>query len=132
MTFGKDGRAMSTCHKCGCQDHRCGEARGLYGIAGELWCWKCAAVEIERLRAIHTKLLRGETVVKDNAIRKLEDLAARLNAVGRWQCDQAQEVTETGKLLLDSAAWLKKAARNVCGQGFFGCRLGPDCDSDHK
>lgn len=38
------------CHNCGCLNHRCGDAQGLWTIDGKLWCWKCAAAEIERLR----------------------------------------------------------------------------------
>ena len=67
-----------------------------------------------------------------NAIREVQDLAGKLDAIGRWQQDQLQAETATGQLLLESAAWLRKAARNMCGQGYFGCRGGPDCDSDHK
>jgi len=67
-----------------------------------------------------------------NAIRDLEDLASKLDAIGRWQEDQVSHETATGQLLLKSAAWLRKAAGNICGAGFFGCRGGPDCDSDHK
>lgn len=39
-----------TCHKCGCLNHRSGDAQGLYSIAGQRWCWKCAAAEIKRLQ----------------------------------------------------------------------------------
>jgi hypothetical protein len=34
--------------------------------------------------------------------------------------------------LFVAAAWLRKAAQNVCKQGYFGCNGGEDCTSDHK
>ena len=32
----------------------------------------------------------------------------------------------------DAAKWLYKASRNICRQGYFGCRAGDRCESDHK
>ena len=34
--------------------------------------------------------------------------------------------------LIEAADWLDKLSRSVCGQGYIGCRGGPECDSDHK
>jgi hypothetical protein len=36
------------------------------------------------------------------------------------------------KDMADASVWLIKTSRNICGQGFFGCEGGEDCDSDHK
>jgi hypothetical protein len=35
-------------------------------------------------------------------------------------------------LLKDAADKLKWASKFMCGQGFFGCRGGEQCGSDHK
>ena len=67
-----------------------------------------------------------------NSIREVEDLALQLQTLGRFCCDSAQAVTEHGKLLLDSAEWLRKLSGNMCGAGYIGCTGGPECDLDHK
>lgn len=64
---------------------------------------------------------------------ELKDLAARLDAIGRWQEDQVQGHTETGQLLTKSAKWLQMLSKNVCKMGVIGCHGGDQCDSDsHK
>ena len=65
-------------------------------------------------------------------IDEISELAIRLNAVGRWMEDRVSIETETGKLMLDSAKWLKKLSNNICAGGIIGCRGGRDCTSDHK
>ncbi len=34
--------------------------------------------------------------------------------------------------LAKAAEWLEKASRQVCAQGFIGCKGGDNCNSDHK
>ena len=39
---------------------------------------------------------------------------------------------EMSKRLRAISYQLKLASEEMCGQGYFGCDGGPDCDSDHK
>lgn len=39
---------------------------------------------------------------------------------------------EFSKRLLEAARLLEQAGKHMCGQGFFGCRGGDKCTSDHK
>lgn len=69
-----------------------------------------------------------------NAIEKVRELSAKLHALGSWQRYVSQHDTDTSKLLIESAAWLRELANeyNMFGQGIIGCTDGPGCDSDHK
>lgn len=68
----------------------------------------------------------------NNPIKEIRDLAIQLEAIANWQQDIAQSETKTGKLLCESAKWLRRASINICAQGYFGCRSGAACTSDHK
>lgn len=54
---------------------------------------------------------------------KVEELASYLK--GFADSIQNEQIAESSK-------WLKKLARNICGQGFVGCNGGNECGSDHK
>ena len=68
----------------------------------------------------------------NNPIKELQDLAIQLEAIAYWQQDGVQSETKTGILLCESAKWLRKASNNICAQGYFGCRSGTACTSEHK
>jgi hypothetical protein len=71
-------------------------------------------------------------MMADTKIDEVRGLALRLQAIGQWQADQVQHMTETAKTLLESARWLSILSRRMCGAGIIGCRGGADCTSDHK
>lgn len=62
--------------------------------------------------------------MEKNAIDELNELAAYLKGMADSQ--------QGSKTLERASHWLRQAAYNVCGQGYFGCEGGRECDSDHK
>lgn len=71
-------------------------------------------------------------MAEQNSIRQLNRIADQLQAIANWQMDHAGQETGTAKLLMESANWHRECLRHICGQGYFGCRGGENCDSDHK
>lgn len=68
----------------------------------------------------------------DDKIDEVKRLADKLEAIAYWRQDQIQQETQTGRLLNESAKWLRKLSRDMCGRGYVGCDGGHECSSDHK
>lgn len=63
---------------------------------------------------------------------ELREMAIQLRAIGQYQMDTVSSQTVTGALLVAAAKALENASRNMCAQGYYGCRGGDTCTSDHK
>ncbi|HDY68759.1 hypothetical protein LCGC14_1227990 [marine sediment metagenome] len=59
-------------------------------------------------------------------------LINKLEAIANWQSDSMQAISETSRLLKDSAGWLKSLAEITCVGGIINCKGGEDCTSSHK
>lgn len=58
-----------------------------------------------------------------NATQETHDLALYVEGFAKGAQDEK---------LAKAAKWLDKLSRQVCGQGYIGCRGGERCTSDHK
>ena len=58
-----------------------------------------------------------------NAIDEIKRLASYVEGFAAAQ--QSNQLARAAK-------WLEKLSRDVCGQGYIGCRGGYKCSSDHK
>jgi hypothetical protein len=61
--------------------------------------------------------------------RELRELAVYVMGVAH--AETGTDHTKQNHLLAASA-WLNKASANICCHGYFGCRGGDTCTSDHK
>jgi hypothetical protein len=60
-------------------------------------------------------------------IQEIRELAIYLEGMAAAAHNEMHEAT-----LSVASDWLKKLSRNVCSQGFIGCRGGENCESSHK
>lgn len=51
---------------------------------------------------------------------------------GASDCAAANENTNFAATLKNASRLLSKASRHMCSQGFYNCKGGDNCQSDHK
>lgn len=62
-------------------------------------------------------------ITDNNATTELKQVAIYVHGMA--------DATSNERLAI-AARWLERASQNVCAQGYFGCRAGSKCTSDHK
>ena len=62
-----------------------------------------------------------------NVIGELIELAAFLRG-----CSHMAHNPDAAEDFSKASVWLGRLAKNVCGQGYFGCNGGENCQSSHK